>query len=83
MERVEGWLEGRLEHTDNLMGFVMTGIAGDLNGDGALDVVDIMMIVRHILGFSENFDTGMADANHNGKVDVTDVMMWVDKLLGK
>ena len=83
MERVEGWLEGRLEHTDNQMGFVMTGIAGDLNGDGALDVVDIMMIVRHILGFSENFDTGMADANHNGKVDVTDVMMWVDKLLGK
>ena len=57
--------------------------AGDVNGDGKVDVTDVTMMVDHILG-KENasFIIGNADMNGDGEVNVTDVTMLVNVILG-
>lgn len=56
---------------------------GDVNGDGYIDVVDIMGIVNHILGGSHSsFEANAADVNGDGYIDVVDIMGLVNKILG-
>lgn len=48
---------------------------GDANGDGKVNVTDIMAVANHILKLdSPNFKTTPADVNHDGKINVTDIM---------
>ena len=48
---------------------------GDANGDGKVNVTDIMMVANYILKIDvENFQEGPADANSDGKINVTDIM---------
>lgn len=56
---------------------------GDVNGDGYIDVVDIMGIVNYILGESHSsFEANAADVNGDGYIDVVDIMGLVNKILG-
>ena len=53
---------------------------GDLNGDGSVDVVDLMLLVNHILddaAYREDYDL-----NNNGSIDITDIMALVNIILG-
>ncbi|MBR7171749.1 MAG: leucine-rich repeat protein, partial [Prevotella sp.] len=60
-----------------------SGNVGDVNGDGYIDVVDIMGIVNHILGGSHSsFEANAADVNGDGYIDVVDIMGLVNKILG-
>lgn len=48
---------------------------GDANGDGTIDVTDIVAIANYILGrASSSFDEAAADVNGDGSVDVTDIV---------
>lgn len=50
-------------------------ITGDANGDGAVDVTDIVAIANHILGQgSHAVNTYAADVNGDGVIDVTDIV---------
>ena len=56
---------------------------GDVNGDEALDVLDVVGIVGHILGTSILGDAFcIADVNVDGNVDVLDVVSVVQSILG-
>ena len=56
---------------------------GDVNGDNAITVTDVMTIVGHILGKeSTNLVIKKADINHDNKINVTDVMALVKFVLG-
>lgn len=55
-------------------------ILGDVNGDGHVDVTDVMTIVDHVL--TDKFDE-KADVNADGTVSNADVMVDVDAILGK
>lgn len=50
-------------------------LPGDINGDGVLDINDVVMVMKYILGLSnltgEQLET--ADLNGNGAVDIRDV----------
>ena len=49
--------------------------AGDVNGDGMVDVTDIVGIANYILGrASSSFDATAADVNGDKVVDVTDIV---------
>jgi hypothetical protein len=60
----------------------VTGLMGDVNIDGIVDVTDVMLIVGHILGNDpEDYHHAFADMNDDGIVDVTDVMLVVNYIL--
>jgi hypothetical protein len=53
-------------------------LSGDLNGDGMINVIDIVMTVDHIL--SNNYDA-VGDVNEDGQLNVLDIVMLVDWVL--
>jgi len=55
---------------------------GDVNGDGAVDVGDIMAIINKMAGGeSGNVAAGNdADVNGDGAVDVGDIMAIINKM---
>ena len=53
-------------------------IPGDVNGDGLVNVTDIVATVNFIMEKpSDNFNKEAADLNGDGKVNVTDIVMMV------
>ena len=58
------------------------GIAGDVNGDGRIDISDVTCVVNIILGKGID-ENGMADVNGDGLVNISDVTTLVNIILGK
>ncbi|MBQ8714736.1 MAG: leucine-rich repeat protein [Prevotella sp.] len=57
-------------------------LPGDANGDGMVNVTDIVEIVNAILGHpSAKFDPVAADVNSDGEVNVTDIVSVVNIIL--
>ena len=56
-------------------------VPGDVNGDGAVDVSDVNMVVNIMLGRDEPVPA--ADVDGNGSVDVSDVNAIINIMLGK
>ena len=55
---------------------------GDANGDGAVNVTDIVIIVNNILSIhSDNFNPSAADVNEDGLINVTDIVGVVNIIL--
>ena len=54
-------------------------IPGDLNGDGDLNIMDIIVLVNIILGNADPTDTG--DLNADGNVDIMDAVVLVNVIL--
>jgi len=58
-------------------------IPGDANGDGKVNVADIVEIVNKILGNpSGKLIEEAADVNDDGKINVTDIVLVVNIILG-
>ena len=59
-------------------------VPGDVNGDGSVDVQDVVLTVNYAIGRNpEHFNADAADMNHDGSVDVQDVVLIVNKAIGK
>lgn len=50
-------------------------VQGDVNGDGNLDMKDVLLLRKHIAGIDVTLDEEAADINHDGSVDMKDVLM--------
>ena len=61
---------------------VLIYIDGDLNEDYELNVLDVVLMVEHIMGY-ELEDTEYADINNDGAVDILDVVMLVGIILNE
>jgi len=57
---------------------------GDVDDDGDVGVVDVVYIMRHVLGFTEyeEIDVALADVNGDGVVTISDAMYLARHLLG-
>jgi hypothetical protein len=86
------WLYGKIQKyfgvagVKNLEAFKLEGqeqfVKGDANGDGNVDVADVVAIVNYILNKpGENFNEKAADANNDGNIDVADVVAVVNIIL--
>lgn len=63
---------------------VATVAPGDVNADGAMDVVDVVAIANYILGKrSDVFVEDAADMNADGIIDVVDIVALANGILGK
>jgi hypothetical protein len=77
---------GNDEYEANSVSYTLTVlqnvIPGDANGDGNVNVTDIVEIVNYILGHpSAKFDETAADVNGDGVVNVTDIVSVVNIIL--
>ena len=55
------------------------GVTGDVNGDGNVNVVDVVVIVNHVL---ENTTDSCADLSGDGLINVVDIVQLVNLILG-
>ena len=61
----------------------LTGLPGDANGDGNVDVQDITTVINYILGANPSpFIFDNANVNGDDKVDVMDVTAIINMILG-
>ena len=54
---------------------------GDVNGDGDVNVLDIVQIVGYIVDGEADFDTACADSNGDGSIDVLDIVAIVNDVV--
>lgn len=63
-----------------------TGIAGDANGDGEIDVFDVTTVAEYILNGGNDPDASInvdnADVNHDGEINVFDITEISSIILG-
>jgi hypothetical protein len=59
------------------------GNIGDVNGDGILDIYDVMKVVNFMLGIAEptEEEAWAADMNSDTMIDVFDIVLLVDAIL--
>ena len=60
--------------------FEGSSLTGDLNGDGMLNILDVVVLVNIVLGNGEPVDAG--DLNSDGMLNVLDVVILVNIILG-
>ena len=59
-------------------------VLGDVNGDGTVDVSDVMALANYVLAKNvEGFNVAVADVNEDGDIDVSDVMKLANIILNK
>lgn len=60
-----------------------SGLPGDANDDGLVDVYDVVMLVDRVLGYN-SYDINFAncDINHDNFLDIYDVILLIDCVLG-
>ena len=58
--------------------FYLEELPGDMNTDGNIDILDILLVVGIILDFEYSSD---ADFNDDGNVDILDVIMLINWIL--
>jgi len=55
-------------------------ISGDINTDGNIDILDVVMLVNHII--NENiFELENADINNDGDINILDVVALINIIL--
>ncbi|CAD6490372.1 MAG: hypothetical protein KFBDDELM_00256 [Candidatus Argoarchaeum ethanivorans] len=64
--------------------FTVSGLRGDANDDGVVNVVDAMFVAQYVVGNRDASDLNMAnaDANLGGTVDVVDAMFIAQYVVG-
>lgn len=71
----EGYAEVRCEDAESNLN-VWAYIKGDANGDGVVDIADVVATAQYILGLEPNpFVLDAADMNDDGEITVTDVVL--------
>ena len=62
-----------------------TPLKGDANEDGTVDITDVMLICRSIMGTTKLSDdaTTLCDMNEDGKITVSDAVLVCNKIAGE
>ena len=78
-DTVQSFRLGYTSTPSNIITVENSGITGDLNGDGKLDVSDVTLLINMILGTEPKSDK--ADINADGVVNVSDVTALINLIL--
>ena len=73
-----------MQNADYSVNFTFRYRRGDANGDGEINMSDVMFIVNYTLGTpAPSFDAVAADANDDGEINMSDAMYIVNRILNK
>jgi len=61
---------------------IHVAIPGDLDGNGSLNNIDVMMLMTYLAGGGATIDLGLADMNGDGQVNNIDIMLMMTILAG-
>ncbi|MBN1699551.1 MAG: family 43 glycosylhydrolase [Spirochaetales bacterium] len=60
-----------------------TGAIGDVNDDGAINIVDALLVAQYYVGLDpQGFNRSRADANCNGNIDIVDALLVAQYYVG-
>jgi hypothetical protein len=60
-----------------------TGTKGDVNGSGAVDIVDALLVAQYYVGLTpSSFNATLADVNCSGGVDIVDALLIAQYYVG-
>jgi len=76
---VSNWEVEGLRVIHNFLPVNESGIQGDLNGDGVIDILDLIVLVNMILNGEYSV---IADWNEDGVVNILDIIIYVNIILG-
>jgi hypothetical protein len=76
---VSNWDVEGLRVIHNFLPVNESGIQGDLNGDGMINIQDLIILVNMILA---NEYSTIADLNEDGVVNILDIIIYVNIILG-
>lgn len=62
---------------------VANGVLGDVNGDGKVNMVDVVALTNIFLGKTKEYDLSICDINKDGVVNMVDVVAATNIFLGK
>lgn len=63
---------------------VQTGLDGDANEDGLVDVLDVVIAINiYLSGSADGYNFNLCDVNNDGQVDVLDVVSIINIYLGR
>ena len=57
-----------------------SSLLGDINDDGVINVLDVVVLVNIVLGIEDEIPAG--DLNSDGVINVLDVVILVNMILG-
>ena len=89
MDYIESWLRTRMPYLDEVMSNLEydqpygSGIPGDVNGDGEVNIADVNTLIQIILG--AQYDEGTmkrADVRQDGEINIADVNAVISIILG-
>lgn len=68
----------------NLTGVKEVAVRGDISGDGAITIADLVRVNRHTLNIStlSGYQLSAADVNNNGSVNIQDLVLTNRHILG-
>ena len=82
LANMRSWLAKRISHLDSTFAEPVFE-PGDVNGDGAVDTSDAVLILRYALGYQdEGFNVLYGDLNGDGFVDTSDAVLALRRALG-
>jgi hypothetical protein len=82
VDHLKQWLRDRIAWMDEQLGFDPNARErGDINGDGAVDIVDVTALIDYLMATDSAIDQDMADCDLDGKIDISDVTALLDYLL--
>ena len=58
-------------------------IMGDVNGDGSVNVFDVVAIAEYVVNGTDDVDLATADMNNDGSINVFDVVALAEKILNE
>ncbi|MBN1697135.1 MAG: hypothetical protein JW881_06455 [Spirochaetales bacterium] len=60
-----------------------TGLTGDVNSNGAVDIVDALLVAQEYVGLEPaNFNTAAGDVNGSGSIDIVDALLIAQYYVG-
>ena len=66
---------------DGALGLPDGALVGDINNDGNIDVLDVVILVNYILN-GNNSELDSADINNDGEVNILDIIIYKNIILG-
>lgn len=82
VDEMTTWIENRLANMDSRFK-LQSAVAGDVNGDGEVDVADAIALLRYLAGYGdESTIPANGDFNGDGEVDVADAIALLRYLAG-